>query len=198
MRQKLPSKSGTIKPVVKRILPAKDPKLRHKSRAVGKLDKKTLALIKDLQDTLRMQTSPPGVGLAAPQLGVFSRIFLVQVGKKSIIFVNPEIVESSKKTNDPLKAKDKDFTMEGCLSLPNVYGPVVRSATITVRYQTPRKASSEWLLVEEEKEFKGFTAQVIQHELDHLEGVLFVDRLLEQKRGLYVIKNNEWQEIQFP
>ncbi|MDO8452130.1 MAG: peptide deformylase [bacterium] len=184
--------------MIRRILLAKDPKLRHKSRPVGKLDKKTLSVIKDLQDTLKKQTAPPGVGLAAPQLGVFLRIFLVLDGKKSMVFVNPEIVEASKKTNDPLKAKDEDFTMEGCLSLPNVYGPVVRSATITVRYQTPRIASSEWLLVEEEKEFKGFTAQVIQHELDHLEGILFVDRLLEQKRGLFEIKNNEWHEISFP
>ena len=192
--------------MTRRILLAKDPKLRRSSRPVGKLDKKTLSVIKDLQDTLKKQTNPPGVGLAAPQLGVFSRIFLVLDGKKSIVFVNPEIVEASKKTNDPLKAKDADFntveqdnpTMEGCLSLPNVYGPVVRSATITVRYQTPRIASSEWLLVEEEKGFKGFLAQVIQHEIDHLEGILFVDRLLEQKRGLFVIKNNEWQEISFP
>lgn len=180
---------------VKRILQAKDPKLRQVSKPVVKLDKKTLQVIQDLQDTLKKQTDPPGVGLAAPQIGAFLRIFLLASGKSVTTFVNPEVLEISKKENDPLAKDDEDFTMEGCLSLPNFYGPVKRAYSVTVKYQTPKKVASQWLLVEEEKVFKGFGAQVIQHEIDHLQGVLFVDRLLEQKRGLFVIKNNEWQEV---
>lgn len=184
--------------MIKKILPAKNPLLRNKSKLVSKLDKKTLQIIQDLQDTLKKQSDPPGVGLAAPQIGVFLRIFILANGKKITTFINPEITESSKKMSDPLKKDEKDFTMEGCLSLPNYYGPVKRSSTITIKYQTPKKIASQWILVEIEKQFSGFSAQVIQHEYDHLEGVLFVDRLLEQKRGLFIIKNNEWQEVLLP
>lgn len=184
--------------MIRRILQAKDPKLRQVSKPVANLDKKALQVVKDLQNTLKKQTDPPGVGLAAPQIGVFLRILLVASGKKSTIFINPEVVEVSKRINDPLKKDEDDFTMEGCLSLPNFYGPVVRAQKLTIRYQTPKKVASQWILVEEEKSFTGFQAQVIQHELDHLEGILFVDRLLEQKRGLFVIKNDEWQEVNFP
>lgn len=192
--------------MIKRILKAKDPALRQVSKPVAKLDKKVLQVVKDLQNTLKKQTDPPGVGLAAPQIGVFLRILSVANGKQTTIFINPEVTETSKRINDPLKKDEEDFntakqdnlTMEGCLSLPNFYGPVVRSEKITIRYQTPKKVSSQWILVEEEKTFSGFPAQVIQHELDHLEGILFIDRLLEQKKGLFVIKNNEWHEVNFP
>jgi methionyl-tRNA formyltransferase len=79
--------------------------------------------------------------------------------------------------------------MEGCLSLPNFYGPLTRSPKIKVEYQNERG--------EKIKEFRsGFEAQIIQHEVDHLNGVLFIDRLLEQKKPLFELVNGEWEEVE--
>ena len=88
--------------------------------------------------------------------------------------------------------------MEGCLSLPHYYGPVERAWTITVQYQEPKMDNGRWKLENVQQTFSAFPAQIIQHEVDHLEGKIFVDRLLEQNRQLFQLKNNEWVEVELP
>lgn len=191
---------------VRQVITVKDVRLREKSKSVQKIDKKLLQLIKDLEDTLRAQDAPEGVGLAAPQIGVNLRLFVMRYRGKIVPIINPEILSVSEKTNDPVNSaqctghraqEGNDYVMEGCLSLPHYYGPVERSWEVTLKYQTIRKPTPDtWHLAPETRIFKGFPAQIIQHEADHLDGKIFIDRLLEQKRKLYEMKGRKWEEVE--
>lgn len=183
--------------MTKEILRTTNPRLREKSKPVQKVDKKLLTLLKNLEDTLKAQKDPEGVGLAAPQLGVLLQVFLIQVpGEKPMFFINPQILSRSKKTNDPVDEKGEPI-LEGCLSLPHYYGPVQRANSITVKYQTPViLETGDWKLETFNKSFTGFLSQAIQHEVDHLKGIIFVDHLLSQKRKLYQQKGKDWHEVE--
>jgi len=173
--------------MVRKILAAKEQSLRMPSKPVERVDKKILQIVNDLKETLAAQKDPEGVGLAAPQIGKNLRIFVVVFNKISLVAINPEIVSvSSQLTEDSEK---KDQIMEGCLSLPHFYGPLRRAKSITLKYLTPEGK-------EKTEEFSGFIAQIVQHELDHLKGILFVDRLLEQKKSLYRQAGDEWEEVE--
>ena len=181
--------------MIRKIIKVTDPKLRIKSKVVKNFDKKMLKIITDLRDTLTVQKDPEGVGLAAPQIGVNLKIFIMKYKSKLQVFINPKITiinKSAKRTS--LESSDKSQPkapkiMEGCLSLPNFYGPLNRSSKIRVEYQNE---SGEKIT-----EFRsGFEAQIIQHEVDHLEGILFIDRLLEQKKPLFELVNGEWEEVE--
>lgn len=186
--------------MVQKIVSVKNPVLRSPAKLVQNYDKRVEKLIKDLESTLKAQKDPEGVGLAAPQVGISNRVFVALLGGKIIPFINPEIIWESEETNDPkeaksekIKAKSKDnYIMEGCLSLPHYYGPVQRAKRIKVRYQTPESPGTSI------KTFRGLPAQIIQHEIDHLNGVIFVDRLLQQKRKLYHWVKDEWKEVELP
>lgn len=169
--------------MIRKIIQPNEPSLRQKSKPVTKVDKKVKALIADLKETLKAQTDPEGVGLAAPQIGRNLRVFVMLDGKKIKTVINPEIVELKKLKKD---AKiDKDSPMEGCLSIPHFYGPLVRPEKIKIKYlDEDGKEVAE--------EFAGFTAQIVQHEIDHLDGVLFVDRLIEKRLPLYEFEEDEW------
>lgn len=181
--------------MIRKVLRTNDPRLRQKTKEVKVVDKKILETIQDLKDTLKIQDDPPGVGLAAPQIGKFINLFIVTSGKKIITFINPKILKFSKETNDPPADSKEGSIMEGCLSLPHYYGPVQRSNEITIQYQTFKSNTPTLQTVE--KTFSGFLAQVIQHEYDHLEGILFIDRLFSQKRNLYRIRGKKWEEVEF-
>lgn len=170
--------------MVKKILKADDPKLRTKTKPVKKVDKKILSLITDLKETLVAQKEPEGIGLAAPQIGKSLKIFVVKVDDKLKIFINPEIITISKEKSE----KEEKQIMEGCLSIPHYYGPLKRAKKIRVKYLTPEGK-------ERVEVFEGLPAQIIQHEIDHLKGVLFVDRLLEQKKPLYKLEKDEWEKV---
>lgn len=184
--------------MVREILKATDPRLRKKSKPVKKFDKKTVRLIKDLKDTLNVQEDPEGVGLAAPQIGKNVRVFITMPKNKIAVFVNPKIlsVKEIKKTKKSKSSKlewgagrkEKGKTMEGCLSLPHYYGPLKRAREIKIKYLNEEGADKV-------KIFKNLDAQIILHEIDHLNGILFVDRLLEQKKLLYELVGDEWQEV---
>lgn len=173
--------------MIQKIVAVKDPLLRVRSKKVENFDKKTKNLIKDLKDTLIVQKDPIGVGLAAPQIGKNLRIFAIKPDDKVRIFVNPEIVSVSKIAKE-LKDHDTKL-MEGCLSLPNLYGPLKRPDSIKINYQDENGEKLTQL-------FNGFDAQIIQHEIDHLNGVLFIDRLLQQNKPLYELVNGEWEEVE--
>lgn len=170
-----------------KILKIRDPLLRQKAKAVGKIDKRILKLIRDMEDTLVAQKDPKGVGLAASQVGKPLAICLVRDGKKIIPMLNPKIFWLSKKTNE--SRRGKEYVMEGCLSLPHYYGPVERANAIKIRYTTPEGK-------EKKEKFEGFIAQIIQHEVDHLNGKTFVERLLEQKRKLFKLHTRHWHEVE--
>lgn len=172
--------------MVQKIVDVKNPKLREKSKPVTSFDKKLKTLIKDLEDTLMAQNDPEGVGLAAPQIGKNFRVFLFDYEKKRKVIINPEIIEIDP-VEEKLPKKSRQI-LEGCLSLPHFYGPIKRSKRVLVKYQDEEGR-------DQSEEFKGFIAHIIQHEIDHLNGVLFLDRILEQEAPLYKFTKDEWEEV---
>jgi len=143
---------------VRYIVKHPDPILREVARPVKSITPQVLRLLDDLAETMR---HADGVGLAAPQVGISRRIAVVDVGDDLIELINPEI----------LAAEGEEVGVEGCLSIPGVYGEVPRAARIRVRTLT-RTGESTIL------EAEGLKARAIQHEIDHLDGILFIDRAL--------------------
>ena len=190
--------------MVKKIVGVKNPRLRIKSKSVKNIDKKILKLIQDLHDTLSAQKNPEGVGLAGPQIGKNYRVFVAKLEGNIKTFINPKIVSDIK---DPEKASlrldngarkkggakhdnhSSRKIMEGCLSLPHYYGPLKRSTRIKISYLDEKGEKKV-------ETFESFSAQIIRHEIDHLNGILFIDRLLEQKKPLYELVGEDWQEVE--
>lgn len=172
--------------MVQKILPAANPALRKKSKPVNKVDKRILNLIRDLKKTLLAQKDPKGVGLAASQIGKDLRVFVMRYENSVLAVINPEIVKIEKKTK---KIKNQKEILEGCLSVLNYYGPLTRPQKITIKYLNEKGNKTQ-------KEFTGFPAQIVQHEIDHLDGILFTDKLLKNKSPIY--KQNqkgEWEKV---
>ncbi len=154
---------------LRRIVTLPDPVLKRKARAVSRFDRDLLTLLNDMVETLR---EAPGVGLAAPQIGLSERIVVVEyyakegdeenedAPKKVWTVINPEIVKVSVETL---------LGVEGCLSIPGLVGEVERHAEVHVkalnRHGKPMKVKA-----------KGWLARIFQHELDHLNGILFTER----------------------
>ncbi|MFH1863866.1 MAG: peptide deformylase, partial [bacterium] len=165
-----------------------DLKLREISKPVKVIDNKVRAIIMDLKDTLMAQKDPEGVGLAAPQIGKNIRIFTTNYKNFRRTVINPEIIESSFKKNPKKKSRTLKL-YEGCLSLPNYYGPLKRDSYVKLKYLN--EEGEETVEV-----FRNFPAQIILHEIDHLNGILFIDHLLKQKKPLYQLVGEEWKEVE--
>lgn len=163
---------------MKPIVHIPDPVLTAPAKTVVSFDKKLGSLIAAMRTTLIHTKNPRGVGLAAPQIGEPWRVFLTRPTTKADIrvFINPEILSRDPEP-DPETAKN-DTSLEGCLSIPGVWGKVVRSQRLTLRWQDETGAVHE-------EEFSGFMATIIQHETDHLGGVLFTHRVVSQHGKLY-------------
>ncbi len=140
--------------------------LRRKARPVTAFDKSLQVLIDDMIDTMR---AAPGVGLAAPQVGVSLRVIVVEYPENEeiedapprlYVLVNPEIMRVS---------QEMESGVEGCLSIPGLVGEVERHLSIVVRGLNRYGQPVRWKL-------KGWTARIFQHEIDHLNGILFTDR----------------------
>lgn len=154
-------------------------------------DKKELEnLLNKMEEALLSASDPKGVGLAAPQIGVSKSIFIAKPTEKSkiTIYINPKIIESDKLEANETKTKIK--RLEGCLSLPTIWGEVKRFGTVTLTYQDEKGK-------EVTKKFTGFMATIVQHEVDHLNGILFPRRVLEQKGKLYKSFKNEKNQDEF-
>ena len=151
-----------------------DPVLRSPALPVTEFDDRLRALAADMHETM---AAAPGVGLAAPQVGVPRRLFTFDSGEESSSYVNPEIVFRGEETQEG---------EEGCLSVPGVYFPVVRAMVVRVRALQLDGSAVE-------REAEGFLARIFQHEIDHLDGVLFVDRLTPERRreAMRVIREAE-------
>lgn len=176
--------------MIRNIVDAKNPILRRNAKPVIKIDRKIEVIARDLVDTLKCQKDPEGVGLAAPQIGKSLRLFAMVWKGGFRVIINPEIisVEKSGSSKNP-KKKNKNI-LEGCLSIPNYYGPLKRPSRIKIRFwDTDGKTQTE--------EFTGFPAQIVQHEIDHLNGKLFTDEIIKQKKPLYKLdpKSDDWEEV---
>jgi len=136
--------------------------LRQKALPISSDDKTSIRLAQRMKATL---DSVPGVGIAAPQVGISRKVIIVQRLDKEAepfeTYFNPEIIQYS---------KEKETGWEGCLSIPEGFGKVERSKEITIQYETSQGIRKE--------EIKGFTAVIFQHEIDHLKGILFIDKLI--------------------
>lgn len=177
-----------------------DPILRKKSKAVPSPDepiggdKKLSNFIKKLKKALIEAENPPGVGLSAVQIGKLWRIFLARKDSKSepMVFINPTITWQSKKLTTGIP--DRENKLEGCLSVPGYYGLVKRAKKIKLKYYIIH--NSKFII--HHSIFSGFLATVIQHEMDHLNGILFIDRVLEQKNKLYKVEKEDEKEVLQP
>ncbi len=150
------------------ILTIPDQRLKHKSSEVKLFDINLKKIVKDMFDTLN--DSGNGIGLAAPQVGVKKRIVIVDLKENNksspVIFINPVIIKES---------RERLVNEEGCLSIPGYYAEVERAKEVDV----------EWYDLEGEKvtkTFSGLFSICIQHEIDHLDGILFIDYLSKLKR----------------
>jgi len=137
--------------------------LRSSAKPVDNVDDEIRALIRTMQSAMK---EAEGIGLAAPQIGVPLRIFVAEVKGKFYAVINPEIIKTSKKT---------DIMEEGCLSVPGYYGPVKRFRRIVISGLDQRGKKIKI------KAF-GLLARVFQHEIDHLNGTLFVDKAKELRK----------------
>ena len=164
------------------IIVAPDPRLKKKAAAVERVD---ASIAKIMDDMLATMYDAPGVGLAAPQVGVLKRIIVVDPAREGappapLKMANPEIIWKSDETK---------LHEEGCLSLPDEYEQVTRPDKIKVRY------------VDEHNEIRtleaaGLLAVIIQHEMDHLEGTLFVDHISNLKRGMIMRRLTKHKKLE--
>lgn len=164
--------------------------LTSQTRPVKTISEKLRKLISDMEDTLKVQKDPEGVGLAAPQVGVDLSFFIIKPKKTkaSLVFVNPEIKEIAAETQKLAEKKDKS-SLEGCLSIDKIWSAVRRPQKVLVAYETLEgEKKEEW--------FTGFDAVIIQHEIDHLHGILFTQRALEQNKTVFKEIEGELKPIE--
>ena len=155
--------------------------LRRKSEPVRLVNRRIKQLVKDLKDTLRANSN--GIGLAAPQINIHSRVVVVRPGGRSedeeaepgppLALINPEIVEA--------KYEERDF--DGCLSFPGLFAETVRPHYLRVTGLDERGQPFDRI-------FEGFDAVVVHHEIDHLDGILFIDRV-KKMEDFYQLREDE-------
>lgn len=181
------------------IVKAPNEVLSAQAKEVKTIDASVLQLIEEMKETLANTHDPEGVGLAAPQVDRSVQIFLAKPTLKSpfLVFINPKIISFSdemQELNRPRRTSKKESKkpgkLEGCLSLYNIWGTVLRHSKVTLSYQDETGKSYT-------KEFSGFLATIIQHETDHLHGILFPRRVLEQQGILYKSSKNKKGEDVF-
>ena len=165
-----------------KILYVPDPKLRQQADIIKKVTKKEIDLSKKMIDIM---LDAPGVGLAANQIGILKKIVTVNIRNeekgtnKIYSLFNPQIKSYSEK---------KIVMEEGCLSLPKQYAEIERPESITVQYINEKNIS-----IEAAK--SGFEARILQHEIDHLQGKLFIDYLSSLKRNIFIRRVQKLKKI---
>ena len=156
------------------ILKVPDPRLKNPSEPVQVFDDELLGFIADLEET--RQAGPGAVGIAAPQVGRLQRLVILDVSNTRkpvpnhghMVLVNPEITHW----------EGYEMGREGCLSVPDYTGNVIRATHIELKAQAPTGEPLQYQMV-------GFEARALQHELDHLEGMLFIDRVVSRRTDLF-------------
>ncbi len=164
------------------ILTIPDKRLKHKSSDVRDFDEKLEKIVADMFDTL--YASGNGIGLAAPQIGISKRIVVIDLkeeGKQNqIVLINPKIISTS---------DENSINQEGCLSIPGYYADVERSNEVRVEWSDVNGKKIK-------KKCSGLLSICIQHEIDHLDGILFIDYLSNLKRKRAFEKVKKYQKIQ--
>jgi peptide deformylase len=161
---------------IHKIITAENPVLRQKGKKVHRFDSSIQKLIDDMFETMH---AAHGAGLAAPQIALSLRIFVAQFEDQKVAMVNPEII----------KAEGEEIGTEACLSIPGYAGDNIRRATtVIVRGQDAR---GKPIKVRAE----GWFARILQHEIDHLDGILFLDRL-DRPEDLREVREEEWEEAE--
>ena len=160
--------------MLRKILTEPDPILRKKCEPLEKVDTETKKLMDDMLETMY---AAPGIGLAAIQVGILKRLVVIDISKgeeekKPIFLINPQIIHQSKKTS---------IYEEGCLSLPGQFAEIERPAECTLKY-------IDYNGKEKELKADGLLATCIQHEVDHLNGILFIDYLSKLKKDMIIKK----------
>jgi peptide deformylase len=156
------------------LLTYPDPRLKQESQPVENFDEDLSNFLKNLEETMR--AGPGGVGIAAPQVGRFQRIAIVDVsGHKKVnkhhgrlVLINPEITDWD----------GFEIAREGCMSVPDYTGNVIRATQIKLTTQNEYGETQQF-------EMEGYEARAVQHELDHLDGLLFLDRLVSRRHDLF-------------
>ena len=159
---------------LRKIVIEPDPILRKKSESLEKVDDKIRELLDDMLETMY---AAPGIGLAAVQVGILKRIIVIDISKNKekktpLFLINPEIISKSKKTS---------VYEEGCLSLPGHFAEIERPAECQIKFVDYNGKEKELLA-------NGLLATCIQHEVDHLNGVLFIDYLSKLKKDMIIKK----------
>tara|TARA_B100000965_G_scaffold176920_1_gene147581 strand:+ start:51 stop:572 length:522 start_codon:yes stop_codon:yes gene_type:complete len=160
--------------MLRKILTEPDPILRKKCDPIEQVDSETKKLMDDMLETMY---AAPGIGLAAIQVGILKRLVVIDISKgeeekKPIFLINPKIIHRSKKTS---------VYEEGCLSLPGQFAEIERPAECTLKY-------IDYDGKEKELKADGLLATCIQHEVDHLNGILFIDYLSKLKKDMIIKK----------
>ena len=160
--------------MLRKILTEPDPILRKKCEPLEKVDAETKKLMDDMLETMY---AAPGIGLAAVQVGILKRLVVIDISKteekkQPIFLINPQIIRQSKKTS---------VYEEGCLSLPGQFAEIERPAECTLKY-------IDYNGKEKELKADGLLATCIQHEVDHLNGILFIDYLSKLKKDMIIKK----------
>jgi len=160
--------------MLRKILTEPDPILRKKCEPLEKVDIDTKKLMDDMLETMY---AAPGIGLAAVQVGILKRLVVIDISKgeeekKPIFLINPQIINQSKKTS---------VYEEGCLSLPGQFAEIERPAECTIKY-------IDYNGKEKDLKADGLLATCIQHEVDHLNGILFIDYLSKLKKDMIIKK----------
>lgn len=166
-----------------KILQAPSDVLATPSKEVEKIDDEVRKLVSQMTKTLVNQKDPEGAGLAAPQVNINLRIFIIKprVNSKGEAFINPKIIDFEEAKEDKNKKINR---LEGCLSISRIWGPVKRHKRVKVEYlDTDGKVKTQW--------FSGLKSIIVQHEIDHLNGILFTQRVLEQNGHLYEEKGKK-------
>ncbi len=173
--------------IMLKIVNVPDPTLSQTTKPVTVFDPSLTQLVKEMGKTLEAQTDPQGVGFAGPQIGKSLALFIMKPSPRSPTeaFINPKVLKYETRTAQrETKNKRQKTKLEGCLSIPKIWGPVKRADKVLLEYQTiDGKKQTRW--------FTGFKAVIIQHEIDHLNGILFTRRSVEQKKPLYEEKSGK-------
>lgn len=174
------------------ILTTPHPFLRHKAKKVTTITPATLKEIEAMTKILKETTDPKGVGLAATQVGIDKQIFILIPKKTPQVFINPQVVKKSKDMFTDYYSEEDDCWLEGCLSIPRIWGFVDRPYKVTLKYQTLDENNK---LVAKMAEFEDMDSAFVQHETDHLNGILFTDHVIKQGGQLYREQHGHFHPI---
>ena len=174
-----------------KIISAPTKGLNTNSENIKNIDRNIKKIISEMAKCLESQKNPQGVGLAAPQVGLNIRLFIMKplADSKHQTIINPKVISFLDKKPSKVKKKIVKNKLEGCLSIPRIWSPIKRRYGVNIEYTNLNGSIIK-------KTFTGYQAIIVQHEIDHLDGILFTQRALEQKSQLFEEKGEKLVKIE--